>query len=146
MPFIVRWPGKVKEGAVSEQTICFTDLFATVAEVADAEVPEDGGPDSYSFLSVLKGEQPADRAIRPPVVMESGNGAMLIRSGDWKLINQLGSGGFSKPARIQPGPGDPEGQLYNLALDPGESNNVYLANPEIVARLTAEMRQIVEDK
>jgi arylsulfatase A len=80
------------------------------------------------------------------VVMESGNGAMLIRSGDWKLINQLGSGGFSKPAHIQPGPGDPEGQLYNLALDPGESDNVYLEHPEIVARLASEMKQIIEGK
>ncbi len=69
----------------------------------------------------------------------------MIRSGDWKLINQLGSGGFSKPGRIEPGPGDPEGQLYNLASDPGETNNLYLENPDIVAHLSSELDQILED-
>jgi arylsulfatase A-like enzyme len=144
MPFIVRWPGRVQNGSVSEQTICFTDLVATFAEISKAVLPEGAGPDSYSLLPVLRGTQPGDQAIRPPVVMQSGNGAMLIRSGDWKLINQLGSGGFSKPDYIQPGPGDPAGQLYNLALDPGESNNVYLEHPDIVDRLTKEMKQILE--
>lgn len=144
MPFIVRWPGKVKQGSVSDQTICFTDILATFAAVTAADLPENAGPDSYSFLSVLKGEQPDDQAIRPPIVMQSGNGSMLIRSGDWKLINQLGSGGFSKPNRIEPGQDDPAGQLYNMADDPGETNNVYLDNPEIVARLKSEMKQIVD--
>ncbi len=146
MPFIVRWPGRVKEGSVSDQTICFTDLLATFAEITNTDLPENAGPDSYSFLSVLRGEHSNDKAIRPPVVMQSGNGTMLIRSGDWKLINQLGSGGFSKPDHIEPGPGDPAGQLYNLALDRGETNNVYLKHSEIVARLTSEMKQIVENE
>ena len=69
---------------------------------------------------------------------------MLIRSGEWKLIDQLGSGGFSKPNHIEPGPGDPPGQLYNLAEDPGETNNVYLEHPEIVERLKSEMKQTIE--
>lgn len=142
MPFIVRWPGKVEKGSVSRQTICFTDVLATLADVTAAELPEGAGPDSYSFLPVLAGEQPDDQAIRPPVVMQSGNGSMMIRSGEWKLIDQLGSGGFSKPGYIEPGPDDPAGQLYNLADDPGETTNIYLNNPEVVARLTTEMRDI----
>ncbi len=146
MPFIVRWPGRVQKGSVSEQTICFTDLVATFAEITKAVLPEGAGPDSYSILPVLRGEQPGDQAKRPPVVMQSGNGSMLIRSGDWKLINQLGSGGFSEPSHIQTGPGDPSGQLYNLALDPGETNNIYLEYPEIVARLTAELEEIVGEE
>jgi arylsulfatase A-like enzyme len=144
MPFIVRWPGQVRKGSVSDQTICFTDLMATLAAVTKAELQENAGPDSYSFLPVLIGEQPDDQPIRPPIVMQSGNGAMMIRSGDWKLINQLGSGGFSEPKRIEPGPGDSEGQLYNLAHDPGEENNIYSEYPGIVTRLKLEMQQIVE--
>jgi arylsulfatase A-like enzyme len=144
MPFIVRWPGRVEEGSVSDQIICFTDILATLGEVTGADLPEGAGPDSHSFLPVLKGEHPEDQPVRPPVVMRSGNGSMMIRSGDWKLINQLGSGGFSKPNRIEPGPGDPEGQLYNLADDPGETNNLYSEHPDIVARLKFEMKQIVE--
>ncbi len=77
--------------------------------------------------------------------MSSGSSqAMMIRSGDWKLINQLGSGGFSKPKYIEPGPDDPAGQLYNLDDDPAETNNVYSEHPEIVARLMTEMKQILD--
>jgi arylsulfatase A-like enzyme len=144
MPFIVRWPGKVEMGSFTDRTICFTDVLATLAEATGAELPEGASPDSYSFLPVLLGEETGGHEARPPLVLSSGNGTMMIRSGDWKLINQLGSGGFSKPGRIEPGPGDPEGQLYNLAEDPGETNNRYLEHPDIVARLKSEMKQIVE--
>ncbi len=144
MPFIVRWPGRVKAGTVSEQTICFTDLLATFAEICGATLPNDAGPDSFSFLPVLEGVQPADKPIRAPIVMQAGSAAsmMMIRSGDWKLINGLGSGGFSKPSSIKPKPGDPAGQLYNLRNDLAETNNLYLKHPEVVARLEAEMQRI----
>jgi arylsulfatase A len=144
MPFIVRWPCRVKQGSVSDQTICFTDILATLADAAGVDLPVEAGPDSYSFLPVLMGEQNEDQPVRPPIVMKSGNGAMMIRSGDWKLIDRLGSGGFSVPHRIEPVPGGPEGQLYNLAEDPGEMNNLYSEHPDVVARLKSEMQQIVE--
>ena len=145
MPFIVRWPARVTAGSVSEQTICFTDLLATVAEVCGTELPAGAGPDSVSFLPVLLGTQPESQAIRGPVVMQAGSSsAMMIRSGDWKLINQLGSGGFSDPKTVKPGPGDPAGQLYNLRTDLAESRNLYQDHPEIVKRLEGEMRRIVE--
>jgi len=144
MPFIVRWPGRVKAGSVSDQTICFTDLLATFADVCGAKLPDGAGPDSFSFLPVLRGAHPSDQPIRGPIVMQAGSSsAMMIRSGDWKLINQLGSGGFSIPKTIKPGPGDPAGQLYNLRDDPAETNNLYLKHPEIVARLEAEMQRIL---
>jgi arylsulfatase A-like enzyme len=145
MPFIVKWPGNIERGTVSDQTICFTDVFATLAEITGTELPEDAAPDSYSFAGVLAGSG-NEEIERPPIVMESANGAMMIRSGDWKLINRLGSGGFSHPGRIEPGPGDPEGQLYNLADDPGESTNLYLEKSEVVERLTAEMKEILDAK
>ena len=69
---------------------------------------------------------------------------MLIRSDHWKLITGLGSGGFTKPNRIKPGPGDPAGQLYNLSEDPGETENLYLEHSDVVARLKAEMKHIVD--
>ncbi|MEY4386440.1 MAG: Arylsulfatase [Verrucomicrobiota bacterium] len=147
MPFIVRWPERVKPGMVTKQTICFTDLLATFADVCGATLPAEAGPDSFSFLPVLEGRQPEDKPTRGPVVMQAGSSsAMMIRDGDWKLINQLGSGGFSKPSRIKPGAGDPAGQLYNLRNDLAETNNLYLKHPEIVARLTAEMERIVKSE
>jgi arylsulfatase A-like enzyme len=144
MPFIVRWPGRVKAGTVSDQTICFTDLLATFAEICDATLPAAAAPDSFSFLPVLEGRPPKDQPVRDPIVMPAGSSsAMMIRSGDWKLINQLGSGGFTKPSSIKPGPNDPAGQLYNLRTDRAETNNLYLKHPEIVARLEAELQRIV---
>lgn len=140
MPFIVRWPGTVEAGSVSKQTISFTDLLATFSDITGRELPAAAGPDSFSFLPVLKG----GAMRRAPVVMESGGGFMTIRSGSWKLIEGLGSGGFSQPAVIKPGPDDPAGQLYELATDPGETTNRFTAEPEVVARLRGEMRKIVE--
>jgi arylsulfatase A-like enzyme len=145
MPFIVRWPGQVKAASESKQTICFTDLLATFADVCGATPGGGAGPDSFSFLPVLLGKHPETKPIRGPILMQAGSTeAMMIRSGDWKLIDQLGSGGFTKPSKIKPEPGDPAGQLYNLREDPAEVHNRYLEQPEIVARLKAEMKRIVE--
>ena len=75
--------------------------------------------------------------IREATVHHSGNGVFAIRQGPWKLIQGLGSGGFTAPQQVKPKPGGPEGQLYNLQDDPGEQKNLWLERPEIVARLTA---------
>lgn len=142
MPFIVRWPGKVNKGAVSRHTICFTDMLATFADVSGATLGKDDGPDSFSIVPVLEGKQAEDDPIRGALVIPAGRGVFSIRSGPWKLINQLGSGGFSKPSTVTPGPGDPVGQLYNMVDDPGETINLYLEKPDIVQRLTAELARI----
>jgi arylsulfatase A-like enzyme len=140
MPFLVRWPGTVQPASVSAQAISFTDVLATMAEIAGARLAESAGPDSVSFLPALKGGS----SPRPPIVMQSGGGFMTIRSGRWKLIEGLGSGGFTQPAKITPGPGDPAGQLYDLVADPAETTNRFAAEPGVVERLRAEMRRIVE--
>ena len=146
MPFIVRWPGRIKAGTVSDQTICFTDLLATFAEICCATLPDDAVLDSFSFLPVLEGRQPADKPIRPPIVMQAGSAVsmMMIRSGDWKLINGLGSGGFTKPSSIKPKPGEPPVQLYNLRVDPAETTNLASKHPEKVKELLSAIQTNVE--
>ena len=59
-----------------------------------------------------------------------------IREGDWKLELGLGSGGFTPPEHVEPVKGGPLGQLYNLADDPHETNNLWLQKPDIVDHLT----------
>ena len=142
MPFVVRWPGVVAAGSVSQQTICFTDLLATFAAVVGVDLPEDAGPDSFNLLPVLRGKQREEQSVRPSFVMASGNRTMTVRIGDWKLIEGLGSGGFSKPARVKPSPGGATGQLYNLAADPAESNNLFAEKSHIVARLRTELKRV----
>lgn len=146
MPFIVRWPGWIKGGTVTDQTICFTDMLATFAEICGATLPLDAGPDSFSFLPVLEGVQPGSTSARPPIVMQAGSAPsmMMIRSGHWKLINGLGSGGFSKPSSIKPKPDEPAVQLYNLRTDPAETTNLAAKYPDKVSELTAAMKAIVE--
>lgn len=142
MPFIVRWPGRVKAGTVSRQTICYTDLLATLAAILEVKLPSGAAEDSFSILPVLLGTQPEDQPVRGPVVVPSVRGFLTIRSGPWKLIEGLGSGGFSLPHRVEPSPDGPEGQLYNLVDDPGETTNLWQQHPDVVRRLRSELARI----
>ncbi|RMG32585.1 MAG: arylsulfatase, partial [Planctomycetota bacterium] len=142
MPFLVRWPEYAPAGAVCRQVICFTDVMATLADVWGLPLPENAGADSFSFLPLIREPQRAE-PVRGPFVMKSGNGKLtLVRWGRWKLIDGHGSGGFTRPGFRRPEPGEPPGQLYDLAADPGETRNVYAQHPQIVRRLSALMKQI----
>ena len=61
----------------------------------------------------------------------------MVREGSWKLVNHLGSGGFTRPRKVEPEPGGPTVQLYDLASDPGETTNLWAEHPEMVERLLA---------
>jgi arylsulfatase A-like enzyme len=132
VPFLVRWPGKVKAGTKCNATICLTDLMATCADLVGAALPAEAGEDSVSFLPCLLGE--AEGPIRETIVHHSINGTFAIRQGPWKLILCRGSGGWSLPEKKVPAD-TPPGQLYNLDEDIGEMKNLYRERPEIVGRL-----------
>ena len=148
MPFIVRWPGVVEPGSVTDHLVNFTDLMATIADVVNVQRPQTAGEDSYSFLPVLQGAPSPVQQARPPMVipaLAAGNESpMMIRSGKWKLITGLGSGGFSEPRTVTPEPGGPSGQLYDMETDPGETENRYLQHPELVDSLLNKLDNIVE--
>jgi arylsulfatase A len=134
VPFIARWPGKINAGAASDETLCLADLLATVAAAVGAKLPDNAAEDSFNFLPVLLGEKPA-QPIRDSVVYHSFIGSYGIRQGPWVMTPTLGSRGFSRPAQELPALGGPEGQLYNLKDDPGQTNNLWLAQPDQVRRL-----------
>lgn len=136
VPFIARWPGVVKPGDVSDETLCLTDLLATAAAIVGEPLPDDAGEDSFSFLPILQGSQ-LKKPIRDSVVHHSGRGVFAVRKGPWKLILGLGSGGFTRPAVVKPKPGGPTGQLFNLSRDPGEKDDLFEREPEVVQELTA---------
>ncbi len=144
IPFIVRWPGKVKTGIVSDETICLTDLMATTAAIVGKKLPPEAGEDSFNILPVLIGAK-LERPIREATILHSYDGTFAIRQGPWRLTNALGSHGFSKPMNIVPRPGEARGELFNLAQDPQESNNRWLQEPELVQKMTAILEKVKKD-
>lgn len=142
IPFIARWPGRIRAGAISNELGCLTDLLATAAEIVGTKLPADAGEDSYSLLPALMAK-PGRKSnpIREAIVHHSNDGMFAIRQGEWKLILGLGSGGFSDPRKLEPKSGEAAGQLYNLAKDPEEKNNLYQQQPQIVQRLSALLQR-----
>jgi len=149
-PFIVRWPAKVKAGATSDQLLNLTDLFATCAAIAGADVPNDAAEDSYNMLPALFGKA-GDKSIRPYMISQTISNALAIRRGDWKYLDHKGSGGNNyeregkwgmKQYVIPDTAPDAPGQLYNLVDDPGETINRSGKHPEIVAELKALLEQL----
>jgi len=145
MPMIVRWPGTVPEHSVSDKTISFVDFLATADELVAGNVFQDKahtdvGPDSFSFLSELTGK-PSKALQRTSLALKSGKGLMTIRRGDWKWIDGDGSGGFSAGETKRRNQ-NAKGQLYNLAEDIGETNNLIDAHPEMVRSLREELAAI----
>jgi arylsulfatase A len=140
IPFIVRWPGHVHAGSTSDELGCLVDLMATCAGVAGVRLPDDAAEDSFDLRPAFAREH--GQPIRDSVVHHSGSGMFAIRSGDWKLVLGLGSGGFTRPARIQPRGGQPDEQLYNLKMDREEQRDVAAAHPEIVRSLRTKLEQI----
>jgi arylsulfatase A len=152
VPFIARWPGRIEPGVVVDEPICLTDLMATFAAVAGADLPPEAGPDSVDISPALLrrgGEDAAGGPPRPPLrealVSHSEDGTFAIRRGAWKLIlDNRTSGGWMVPEGTPPVPGTP-GQLYNLAEDPGETRDLWAVRPDIVAELTALLENYKRD-
>jgi len=146
VPLIVRWPDHVVAGSHSQQLVSFVDIMPTLASVLGQTLPEEAAPDGKSFASVLKGDLQDKNGRRETLVLASGNGTMTLRDGHWKLIQGLGSGGFSKPAKIQPTQGGPTGQLYHLGRDPGEASNLFASEPQRVASMREKLASILADQ
>jgi arylsulfatase A-like enzyme len=128
MPFIARWPARIKPG-VSDALIGQMDLAASLAALIGQKLPADAAPDSFNVLPALLGESRQGREH----IVEQGE-TLAIRQGPWKLI----------PAR-EAAAGKKEGaapELYHLARDLGETTNVAAQNPQVVAELTALLNKV----
>jgi arylsulfatase A len=149
VPFIARWPAKVKAGVISSEVISHVDLLATCAELVGAQLPADAGEDSVSFLSALVGEK-RDKPLREATVHHGGNGTLAIRKGNWVLIDaKTGDGGNREPAwfRRERGyqPHSFPGELYDLSQDLPERRNLYGERPEVVCELKELLEKYKRD-
>ncbi len=143
VPFIARWPGKIKAGSTSDQTICLTDIMSTCAAITGYEMPDDAAEDSFNILPALTGETRGE-AIRPYTLHQTNRLDLAIRRGKWKYLDHKGSGGNNYRTRrgltiyaLPEKAPDAHGQLYDLENDPGETTNLYYEHPEIAKDLKA---------
>jgi len=116
VPFIARWPGKIKSGSESDQTAAFWDFLPTCAELLDVRPPD--GIDGISILPTLLG-RPKQQKQHEYLYWEL-NGQQAVRMGDWKAVH------------LKP---DQKIQLFNLKTDIGEKIDVADRHPDIVARI-----------
>jgi arylsulfatase A-like enzyme len=138
VPTIAWWPGKIKSGSETAHVSAFWDLYPTFAEVAG--IPVAGIPvaglavekevDGISMLPTLMGEEGQQEHEYLYWEFHERGGRVAVRKGDWKAVRY----------DVLENPDEPL-ELYNLAEDIGEENNVAAQHPEIVAEMETIIQQ-----
>ncbi|MFN7564862.1 MAG: sulfatase/phosphatase domain-containing protein, partial [Prosthecobacter sp.] len=130
IPLLVKWPGKVKPGTEIATPVSTLDLMPTLTAMAGIATPKLAGSDGVSLVDLLQtGTAPARDTFywHNPAPRPASTGDLFssaIRVGDWKLLDF---------------PGEKRIELYNLATDPGESQNLATECPEDRDRLLAKL-------
>jgi arylsulfatase A-like enzyme len=122
VPFIVRWPGRIRPGTTNTLPVAFWDILPTVADLLGVKSPEN--LDGLSFAPSLFGNEPVRRHESFYWEFHERGYQKAARMGDWKGVKN--------------GPDRPT-EVYNLANDPGESKNVAEEFPEVTAKLEKVM-------
>ncbi|BAX79069.1 arylsulfatase [Labilibaculum antarcticum] len=119
-PFIAVWPNKIKAGSTSDHVSAFWDVLPTCAAIADVKSVE--GIDGISFLPELLGQENQKQHDHLYWEFAHQGGRQAVRMGDWKAVLY----GLHKKGELE---------LYNLAEDVTETNNVADQHPDIVAKM-----------
>ena len=139
-PFITYWPGKIKPGT-SDEIVCTVDLAASVAALVGQELPGAACPDSFNVMSALLGD--AGGKGRKQLLQQPNKGQDLaLRIGDWKVLSYANAAP-KKHLTYEKARGKYE--LYNLANDPAEKNNLADAEPEKLKEMLAALEKIKTD-
>jgi arylsulfatase A-like enzyme len=136
VPCIVRWPGKVPAGKVSDAIFSTLDFMPTFASLAGFEAPGDRVIDGVDQTQLLLGKN-AKGARQTFLYRNNG-----IRRGKWKYLkakhNVYGYARDRKREELE--------ELYNLDADIGETKNLAAGNPELIAELKRQMEEITNRK
>lgn len=141
-PFIVRWPGQVPAGTVSDQVICLTDLMATCASLLHAPLPKGSAEDSFDVLRTFTEAKPG-APVRDHVILQSADATYDIRIGDWKLVERTDVPVFDTTrnkrtvaaAEKKKAFGLRHNELFNLKDDPFETKDVSATNAALVEKM-----------
>ncbi|MBK1879381.1 sulfatase family protein [Pelagicoccus mobilis] len=148
VPFIVRWPGRVGAGTVSDEVVSQVDLAATFAAMIDYSIGEDEAIDSYNLLPVLSGED-YERPLRTATVQNTFAGKYALRQGDWVLIDTASGAAKKESASylqyfgLEDYAKETPGLLFNLKDDPRQAKNLFVKHPEKVERMRSLLRRYV---
>jgi len=131
VPMVARWPGRIKPNSVSDHVSAFWDVMPTLCDVVKTETPND--IDGLSLMPTLLG-QTAEQKKHEYLYWEfpSYGGQQAMRTERWKAIRQ----NMSRKENLDP----LKIELYDLAADPSESNDVSAEHPEVVADFAAKMK------
>ena len=137
IPFIVRWPAKVKP---NKQQALFSqiDIFASLAALLKQPLPEGAAPDSQEHLNTLLGK---DYTSREYIVQQNLNNTLAIVKGQWKYIEPSDAPAIEYWTKMELG-NDRHPQLYDLSADPSEKNNVAKQHPEVVRELSELLESV----
>ena len=123
VPFVARWPGAIEPGTTSDHMSAFWDIMPTIADLTGTTPPEDIDGISLAPTLLNTDEQVAHAYLYWE--FPGYGGQQAARQGDWKAIRQnMLRDNNATPLKIE---------LYNLADDIGETNNVAELHPEKVA-------------
>lgn len=125
-PYLVQWKAALPAGKVYERPVSSLDISATALAAAQTAAP--AGLDGVDLLPFLKGGQTSDP--HPALYWRmKARGIWAVRMGDWKLVTH--HRWHDLPA------GMPQPRLINLAVDPGELNDLSVQAPAKLAELQA---------
>jgi arylsulfatase len=134
-PCIIRWPGRIPAGRVSNELVHEIDLLPTLAAVAGAEMPKDRAIDGVNQLPFLEGKQA--KSSRDAVLLFTNADLRAVKWHDWKLHYTFTPEAGAPPVA-------PLMRLFNLLSDPKEETDIKDANPwaqgvmdKLVAEFTA---------
>ncbi|MFI4848022.1 MAG: arylsulfatase [Gimesia chilikensis] len=130
VPLVVRWPGHIPEGDVTDHLSAFWDVMPTIAQLTGTKAPAD--IDGISFVPTLLGK-PQEQKQHEYLYWEfpAYTGQQAVHMGDWKGVRQNLLRKKNPQMKIE---------LYNLKDDPGEQHDVADQNPEVVARIKTIMK------
>ena len=138
VPFIVKWPNKVKAGTISKEVISQIDIMATLASVTGIELPANAAPDSYDFTRVITGKEYVS-PVRVATIHNTYKDKWGIRKGDWLFINNASGGHRELPESFKTltkyKDFNTKGILFNMMDDPEQRINLYEKFPKKVIEL-----------
>lgn len=128
VPFIVRWPGKIKPGSESNHIAAFWDILPTLCEITGMDMPDK--TDGISMLPAWTGAGTQQQHQYMYWEFYEQGGRQAVRMGNWKGIRQ----------NVKENPNGPV-ELYNLMIDPGEEKNLAIERPDVVNELENIMKE-----